>query len=110
MPISDFADMMKSTVTVAPLTGRARDGAPTYGTAVSYKARISYKNRTIRRANEQEVLSRGEVWTNGTTAIDVEDQLTLPAGSPGSLTPPILDVQMPRDEDGNIHHTKIIFG
>ncbi len=110
MPISDFADMMSSTVTIAPVSSHDRYGKPTYGAAVSYKARISYKQRWIRRSGEREVLSRGEVWTNGTDAVDAQDKLTLPAGSPGSLTPPILDVQQPTDEAGLIHHTKIIFG
>ena len=111
MPISDFEDMMGSSVTVAPLTGKNNYGKPTYGTTVTYKARISYRNRWLRQSDRQEVLSRGEVWTNGVTPVANEDQLTLPAGSPGpTLTPPILDVQQPQDEDGNVHHTKIIFG
>ena len=110
MPIEEFEDMLSSTVTIAPLTSHDRYGAATYGTAVSYKARISYQQHWIRRRDEQPIQSRGEVWTNGVTAINTDAKLTLPAGSPGNLTPPILDVQQPTDENGNIHHTKIIFG
>ena len=101
---------MQSTVTVQAVTNHGRYGKPTYASGVDYKARISYKQKWIRRAGEQQVLSRGEVWINAVVAISPQSRLTLPDNSPGNLTPPILDVQQPLDETGAIHHTKIIFG
>ena len=105
MSVTDFADLMTSDVTVESLSSRDEYLQPTYGTAVSFKARVSFKERWIRRSDGSTVHSRGEVWLLGTPDIDPEDRITLPGGD----QPPILEVMRPSDE-GGIHHTKVIFG
>ena len=105
MSIDDWADLMAATVTLAPLTSRDRYGAGSYGAAVSYQARVSYRTKWIRMADGSIVNSQGEVWLRSAARVDPEARLTLPDGT----TPPILMVQTPSDESG-AHNTKLIFG
>lgn len=105
MSIADFLDMMSDTVIVAPLSSRDDYGKPTYGTGVSYTARVTFKDRWVRRSDGTEVLSKGVVWIGATPTVKVDDQLTLSDGS----SPPILQADTISDEDGP-HHVKVVFG
>lgn len=105
MSISDFADMMPHTITLEEFAQRDAYGKPSYGSAVNYSARVSYKSKFIRRADGSEVLAQGEVWILGTPTVTVEDRITLPDGN----TPVILMTELLSDELGS-HHSKVIFG
>lgn len=106
MAIDDFADLMNATVTVEPFSSRGDYGDPTYGTAVSYSARVSYRQVRVRSRDGTESVARGAVWLRSSVAVDERDRLTLPDGS----APPILAVDRPGDADGSPHHTKVFFG
>ena len=106
MPIADFAELLNQTVTVKALSSRDSYGKPTYGAGTSYSARVSFKARLIRGADDRLHQARGEVWLQSNVAVALDDQITLPDGT----TPPILAVERAADEDGTVHHTKIIFG
>jgi len=105
MPISDWTDLMPHLVDHAEYAGRADYGAVSYGSPVSYTARVTYKNQRVRIADGSEVVARGTVWIAGTPSIDPEDQITLPDDS----TPPILSVEKYADEDGDLF-VKVFFG
>lgn len=105
MAIEDFLDLMPHTVSHAELAGRDDYGKPTYGSAVDYQARVTYKNQKVRASDGSEVVARGVVWIGGTPIISTDDQLTLPDGS----SPIILSFEQYADEIG-AHHTKIFFG
>lgn len=106
MPIEDFADMLKADITIEPFSSADGYGAPTYGTAVSYKGRVSERRRWMRRADGTEVVAMGEVWLKSNVQVGIRDRVTLPDGR----TPVILDIARPQDETGAYHHTKIVFG
>ena len=108
MPISEWEDLMPATVTYEAVQTRNDYGKPTvYSTAVTYKARVSYKlRRVISRVNNQDAVSNTQLWVNAViTGLSPDDRITLPDGS----TPRILNWDTPQDEDGD-HHTKIYFG
>lgn len=105
MPIADFLPLMPETVSVASYTGSDGYGQPQHGSPVDYRARVIYRAKLVRAANGEETVARGEVWLATTTAIDEQDQITLPDGT----TPPILMVEQLSDADGP-HHTKVAFG
>lgn len=106
MPISDWADMMPHTVTLAPRTGLNDHGEPTYGTAVSYQARVSYRSHKVRGPDGEDVMARGAVWLQSTALAKVTDRLVLPEGETPAV---ILAVEKHADEAGG-HHVKIHFG
>lgn len=107
MPISDFLDLMPDTVSYQAVSSRDAYGKPTYGTAVNYRARVSFKTiRTTSMVSGQEVLAAGEMWLAGTLAPpNIDDRFTLSNGK----TPKILNFEQFQDTEG-IHHTKILFG
>lgn len=105
MVITDFADLMPDTVTHAEHAGNDRWGSPSYGSPVSFSARVVYRPESVRAADGAEVVARGHVWLLGSPAVDPKDEITLP----DATTPPILAVERFPDENG-AHHTKIFFG
>lgn len=106
MPVSDWADMMPHTVTYAAVSGRDAYGKPTYGTAVTYRARVVYKQtRIVNRLNGQDAIATGVVWLAAKILPSLDAQVVLPDGS----TPTILNWEVFPDEEGD-HHTKLYFG
>ena len=101
MGISDWLDMCPHTVTVEPFSSRNAYGAATYGTAVTYRARVQGKNQMIRNVGGEEVVSTITVYV-ATQTMTPQDRITLP--SPFSPTQPdILAVQRVSDESGQHH-------
>ncbi len=105
MPVSDFDDMMPHTVTVSEFSSRNAYGDANYGSAVSYTARVIYKDQLIKAKDGSQIMAKGMVWLSGTPTLSTEDLLTLPDGT----TPPILSQSLIPDEDGS-HHVKVFFG
>lgn len=100
-----LAALLADTLTVAPRTGQDGYGVPTYGTVVSMKARVVYRNRLVRDSEGREAASRITAWVDaGTTVITSTDEVTLPDGT----TPPILSVERVPDEEG-MYYTRINF-
>lgn len=106
MPVSDWLDLMPDTVSYEPLASRDGEAKPSFGTLVSYRARVVYKEiRTSNRASGQDAIGAGEVWFAGVLTPTIDDRITLPGGA----QPNILNWSTYTDEDGP-HHTKVIFG
>ena len=107
MPITDWEDMMPHTVTRRPATGRDAYGKPTYGAAITYQGRVSYKTKRITsRTSGQDVIASGNVIVMGVIAdIHVDDLFTLPDGS----IPLVINWSTVADEEGD-HHTTVYFG
>lgn len=105
MPISDWSDLLNDTVTVEPYTGRDVYGKPTYGTAVSFAARVVYAARGVITQRGETIRGTGEVWLSTTYVVAQQDRVTLPDGT----SPAILDVARYPDEAG-AHHVKLVFG
>lgn len=106
MPVSDFLDLMNNTVQVEPQTGYDGYANRQYGTAVEYRARVSYGRRTAPSpGGGEQLVASGTVWLAGSVPVTPEDRLTLPTGQ----QPEILSVERPTDETGEVHHTKVTF-
>lgn len=108
MAISDWHDMMASTVTLEAVLTRDDYGKPaTYDTAETYLAKLQYKAQKVNsRVTGADVVASGAVWLDElVTDLTVDMRLTLPDGT----TPPIVSWDVAYDESGP-HHTKIYFG
>lgn len=106
MPVSDWSDLMPSTVSYRSLSGRDEYGNATLNASVSYKCRYTQTSRRVTsRVTGDDVISSSVIWLDGVlTNINVDDQFTLPDGA----VPQILDWLTVSDEKGP-HHTKIYF-
>lgn len=104
MDISTWADMMPHTVTIEPWQSIDEYGAPTYGVAVVYRARVQAKIRKIVTAQGEEVVSTITCYIAG-LEITPRDRMTLPNQfSPNQ--PKILGVGLISDEAG-LHHSVV---
>lgn len=104
--VSDFADVLLQTVTLAALSSTSGYGKPSFAAGTEYKARVVYKTQSIKNADGQDVMAHGVVWMKGSPVVAPEDQITLPDGS----TPVILSLDRYADETGGYHHTRVVFG
>ena len=101
---STFGDMLKDEVTVQEYSGRDAYGSPSYGSPVTYKCRVVYKNRLVRNTEGSLISSSFQVWMDWIDNITEEWLITLPGGE----TPPILSIERFKDEVGE-SHTKVFF-
>ncbi len=104
--IDGFLDMLKSSVTHEPVTGRDDYAKPTYGAATTYVARVDYTRRKVTIADGRDVVAACTVWFDGTPTVTLDDRFTLPDGT----QPSILSWDQPTDETGLKTHTKVYFG
>ena len=83
-------------------------GSPTYGTAVSYSAKVEESEKTHTTVSGQEVAGGYKIFLDTTSIPDINGQLTMPTGfSP--TNPPILAVRPVSDHNG-INHIVIETG
>lgn len=106
MGFEEWLYMCPHTVTIEPFVSRDGFGAPTYGTAVTFQARVQGKNRMIRTRDNVEAVSTVQVYIASTPVVSPDDRVTLPSGFTPSQ-PPILSVQPISDEQG-AHHQVIM--
>ena len=106
MAISEFSDLLLQTITIEPFVGHDGYGNTTYGTAVSYFARVVGKRQLIRDMKGQEVTSEVTVYLLSNVAVDPKSRITLPSDFVPTQ-PPILATGRYPDESGEIHHTQI---
>ena len=103
--------LLTRTVTIASASSRDAGGAATYGTAVTYPARVEHRQRQVKDGNGRDVLATTVVYvgTNTTGAglpsATPQSRITLPDGT----TPPILTVERQDDLDG-AHHEVVFCG
>jgi hypothetical protein len=109
MSLRIWRGMMTQRVSLAARSGQDMYGKPTYGTAVTYQARLVGKRRQVINAAGQQVVSDQTVYLLGAPAVGAQDRVTLSTADVGStaalaITPPILSVARYPDERGQ-HHT-----
>lgn len=112
--IARWRHLMSSTVSVAARSANDGYGAPSYGTAVSYKAHISRERKMVRTAEGQEVVSGQTVYLNGSPNVQPSALVTLSTADVGSteswaIQPRILSVERRSDNYGP-HHTVLYLG
>jgi hypothetical protein len=106
--INDLLDLFDRTVTIAPYASQTIAGKPSYGTAVSYKARIMMKDVGVRTLEGTMVIGRGKIYLPQVVAATVRDRLTVPVDLPGDANPPILSVSTVDDEFGGSYTVLVI--
>ena len=104
--IADFLDLMPSTITVEPFTSRDSYGAAVYGTAVSYRAHVFYKNHFVRGTDGELIAARGIIWIATANVISVNDRITLPDGT----KPDLLSVGAAQNESGETLYQRVDIG
>ncbi len=104
MPISDWADCMPTTVTLAPNTGLDKYGQRLFGAGVDVLSRVQEHVERVTIPSGEEVLARGRVYLAEITGVTPAYMIILPDGT----TPEILTVRNVNDEDGP-HHEVILF-
>lgn len=103
--INEFLDMLACSVTHEPRISRDEYGAPTFGAATSYTARIQYKTQMVRANSGEDVLASGSIIFGTVLSVTADDRITLPDGS----QPLIISWESPYDEK-ELVYTKVYFG
>jgi len=75
-----ISHLMKETIVVEPYSSKDAYGKITYGSEVSYKARVEDKETIIRDTKNNEVVSTGRIFIAGEKTLTTEDRITLPNG------------------------------
>lgn len=104
MAISDFADMMTDTVTIAAESSKDAYGKPTYAAGTQYDARVNFRSRKVTNEDGQEEIARGEIWIMSNVVVATTDLVTLSTGD----TPKVITTERFQDETAD-HHTKVYF-
>ena len=112
-PISRFARLMSSSVSVAPRTTDDQFGKPSYGAATTYRAHVMRKPRLVVTATGQQIVSSQSAFLLTADDIQPTAQATLSTGDVGStentlIHPPIMAVERRFDQRG-AHHTVLYF-
>lgn len=107
-PISRWAHLMSSSVSISARTAEDGYGKPTYGTPKVYRAHVSRKRRMVRSQSGQEVTSEQALYLATTDFVTESSQVTLStqdAGStePYALHPVIRSVERRSDQRGPHH-------
>lgn len=110
---AELDELFVHTVTIVPQSSTDVDNQPTYGTAVSHRAKIALRTRYIRTASGREIAGRGTVYVVAASGATLsvpgaKDRLTMPTGFE-PLIPPVLDVRPHYDEEG-LHHVELVIG
>lgn len=95
--LPELTSLCRQIVTLKPRTSVDAYGEPSYGSAVSYRARLVGKRRTVYNDQGIEVLSTQTLYFAANPAIGAHDSLTLSTGDvnsteTGAITPTILSV------------------
>ena len=105
---SAFLTLMPHTVSLASWVGFSTEGygRPTYGTASTYRARVSSPGAKdlLRFSTGQTMASKLVAWVATTRATELRDQVTFE-----SSTFRIVGIERPADQDG-VHHLKLYLG
>lgn len=98
---SEFAEMMRETITILPQASVNKYGKQSYGTGVAYRCRYINSQRILRDADGREVVESGRAIVFGLApGADVRGKVLLPNGT----TPLITSVSKVQDENGDHHH------
>lgn len=97
--LGPWRGLCKDTVTIEPWAGLGKDGQPTFGAAVTYRARCVGKDVY---KGTQRIASVTSYLMAAPTTLTVRDRITLPARFV-PRTPVILAIQQEPDERGNLY-------
>lgn len=104
--VSRWASHCQDTVTIEPFTSASGGNNPSYGTAVTYRARCVGKIRRITDATGQERVSSVTTYLMAApTTLTPRDRITLPAHFV-PRQPKILSVGLTPDDSG-LHHAVV---
>lgn len=110
--ISDIG-FCAQTVTIEPQSAVDKSAKPTYGTAVTYSARIQIREEYRMNAHGDVVHSKGRVYLTPVVGASMPrtgiDRLTLPVNVYLVTQPPIVDVEPKIDEVGATDHIVVYF-
>ena len=98
-----FRELMTETVTIAPKSGQDQYNEATFGTAVSYQARIVGKIMELRDRRGEQVTTTFELWLDTVDTIQPDAQLILTGSKWIDTTPEIFTVRRVTDEGGDSH-------
>jgi hypothetical protein len=100
-----FREFMHQVVTVEPWISQDDYGNAIYGPPSSYKARVVGRQRMVRSAIGEEVISSKTIYLNGPVELSIKDRLRLPSGEEVTI---FAIAHLP-DEEGD-HHTVVYTG
>lgn len=100
--------LFTSTVTIAPLSSLDKFAKPTFGTAVSYSAKIERASERIVTNSGDEEVAGYKIFLATTTIPGVDAEITLPENYT-PRTPKILEVRPVSDHHG-INHIVVMTG
>lgn len=110
-PISRWAHMMASTVSIAARSSNDGYGGPSYGSPVSYVAHLSRKRRITRSVGGQEVVSEQALYLDGSVNILPSAQVTLSTADVGSTESfdihPLIQSVERRFDGAGAHHVVV---
>jgi hypothetical protein len=95
--------LTKNVITVYPYSSVASSGAFTYGSAVTYLARISQKVKYLKDSTGQEFVAIASIFISGDQTIDKRSKIVMPDGT----TAFIKDIKKPRDGNGTVLYTAV---
>jgi len=98
-----FRDLMTETVTYAEQTGQNQYNEPTFGTPVSYQARVVGNLMELRNKRGEQVTSTVEIWLDTVDTITTDGQITLSGSEWVDTTPEIFTVRRVTDDKGDSH-------
>lgn len=106
--IAAWREMFTQTVSIEAVTGRDRYANKTYGTAVTYYARVVGKRKQVLDAQGQQVVSSQTCYLYTADNILPDARVTLSTADVGSteswaINPPILATGRFPDEQGQHH-------
>ena len=112
--LAAWRDLYTQRLTVEPVSGRDRFGNKTYGTAVTYVARVVGKRKQVLTDGGQMVVAKQVAYLFTADPVLPDSRLTLSTGDVGStealaISPPILSVGRFPDERGQ-HHVVLYLG
>ena len=101
----EFLAMASTTVTIAPQSsGYTLYGAPSFGTAVTYVARVEPETQLVRNSAGQEIRTKFRVFVMSSSAtVGVSDRIT----AAGTTELSIFSVEPLHDEEG-LHHLELL--
>lgn len=95
----ELVALMIQEVTWKPRTALDGYGEATFGTATTVRCRVEAETKMVLRPDGQEAVSGAQVYTDAVYGIGIEDEITLPDGTAGT----IITVATHWDETGPSH-------
>jgi len=86
---SGFESWFRQSITLEPFSALDDYGAKTYGSPVEVACRIAQKDKKVRSASAEDIISTTQIYISGAQTVTVKDRITLP----DNTQPVILEVR-----------------